>query len=337
MFKMSTVYTNSGADESAVDIDLLAAKARGLVSHVMRHMGMDAGERQIFREDMLQEALTLFYQNLCVKGYEEAYAYAAARTDLIGYVFVNIRGGGSGHQWELSKQYRIYDNLTEPEYIDEDGRGERTIRLPAALYKQRPVEEAVEAREGETEEAEQWLAFEREIARILAVMRGRQWHPNSLRRAATALCESAKGTSNYNIARLLKLDWLAATSLILHYRPYLEAFLAMPPLLQGLVRAEGELRLCWWDEVTAEALNGGQKFIVILPIGAFTVCYHHDRRRETNASAGSRWAGGSTARWSIARCSWAKWAGLRRSACGMVPSGCRARWWLWMGSRPRRP
>lgn len=276
---MSILYTESSTDESAIDINSLTARARGLVGHVMRHMGMSTSERQIFREDMQQEALTLFYQYLCVKGYEGGYAYAAARTDLIGYVYVNIRGGGSGHQWELSKQYRTSDNLTEPEYIDEDSRGERTIRLPAFLYKQRPVEEAVEAKESQEEEAEQWLAFEREIARILAVMRGRQWHPNSLRRAATALCESAKGTSNYNISRLLKLDWLTTTNLILHYRPFLEAFLAMSPVLQGLVRAEGELRLCWWDEVTIAALNGGQKFIVILPFGAITVCYHHNRRK----------------------------------------------------------
>jgi hypothetical protein len=49
----------------------------------------------------------------------------------------------------------------------------------------------------------------------------------------------------------------------------------MSPMLQGLVRAEGELRLRWWDEVSEAALNSGQKFIVILPFGAFTVGYYH--------------------------------------------------------------
>ncbi len=275
---MSIVYTQSGAEESAVDVPWLTATARQLVRNVMRHMGMDAAERAIYYEDMLQEALAWLYQHAYVAGHNEAYAYVAARTRLIGYVFVNIRGGGQGHQWELSKQYRTYDNLTEPEYVDEDSYGKPTLRLPAALYKRRPVEERVEAREEEPDAAERWLQFEREITRILAVMRGRQWHPNSLRRAALALCESAKGTSNYNIARRLDLDWSTATGIILHYRPHLEAFLAMSPLQQGLVRAEGQLRLRWWEEVTTAALNGGQKFIVILPFGAFTVGYYRSPR-----------------------------------------------------------
>ena len=272
---MSIVYTQTGAEKSAVDVHWLSTKARILVGNVMRHTQMDTAERSLFREDMMQEALSWLYRHFYVDGHDEAYAYVAARTNLIGYVFVNIRGGGSGHQWELSKQYRIDDNLTEPEYIDEDSRGERVVRLPAALYKRRPVEEAVAAKEAQPSEAEQWMQFEREIGRILAVMRGQQWHPNSLRRAALALCESAKGTSNYNIACKLDLEWHAATAIILHYRPYLEAYLAMSPLLQGLVRAEGVLRLRWWEEVTDAALNSGQKFIVILPFGAFTVGYYH--------------------------------------------------------------
>ena len=272
---MSTVYTQTGAEPSAVDVNWLSTKARILVGHVMRHMQMDQTERSLFREDMMQEALSWLYRHVYVDSYDEAYAYVAAKTRLIGYVFVNIRGGGNGHQWELSKQYRIDDNLTEPEYIDEDGQGERVFRLPAALYKRRPVEEMVEAREAQPSEAERWFQFEREIGRILAVMRGSQWHPNSLRRAALALCESAKGTSNYNIACKLDLDWHTTTAILIHYRQHLEAFLEMSPMLQGIVRAEGELRLRWWDEVTEAALNSGQKFIVILPFGAFTVGYYH--------------------------------------------------------------
>lgn len=272
---MSTVYTQSGAEKSAVDVHWLANKARILVGHVMRHMHMDSSERSIFREDMMQEALSWLYRHVYIDGHDEAYAYVAAKTRLIGYVFVNIRGGGNGHQWEMSKQYRTDDNLTEPEYIDEDTHGKRAFRLPVSLYNKRPVEEIVETKEARPSEAERWFQFEREIGRILAVMRGKQWHPNSLRRAATALCESAKGTSNYNIACKLDLDWHTTTSILIHYRQHLEAFLAMSPMLQGLVRAEGELRLRWWDEVSEAALNSGQKFIVILPFGAFTVGYYH--------------------------------------------------------------
>lgn len=278
---MTQLYTQTSVEERpGVDLNWLTQTARTLVGNVMRHTRMDAAERTIFREDLQQEALTQLYDLKFIKSNDDSYAYVAARTCLIGYVFVNIRGGGSGHQWELSKQYRTDDNLTEPEYIDEDSHGKRTFRLPTTLYKRRPVEEAVEAREAASAEAERWLQFEREITRILAVMRGKQWHPTSLRRAATALCESAKGTSNYNIACILDLDWHTTTAIILHYRPQLTAFLEMSPLAQGLVRAEGELRLCWWDEVTEAALNSGQKFIVILPFGAFTVGYYHSAGKD---------------------------------------------------------
>ncbi|MFZ1398252.1 MAG: hypothetical protein WAS33_15210, partial [Candidatus Promineifilaceae bacterium] len=245
-----------------------------LVQSVMRHMWMDPSERQIFREDMTQEALSHLYELRFIQGHPEAYAYTATRTKLIGYVFVNIRGGGNGHQWELSKQYQIADNLIEPEYHEEDSYGQLTPRLPMAIYARRPTEEALVLHEGAAASDARWASFEREIARILAVMRGQQWHPNSLRRAATALCESVKGTSNYNIAQMLDVDWITATQIIIHYREYLEAFLAQSPLIQGLIRAEGTLRLKWWEEVSETALNSGQRFIVILPHGAFTVSYY---------------------------------------------------------------
>ena len=257
----------------------LNRKAYIVVQSVMRHMWMDPSERQIFREDMTQEALSHLYELHFIQGHPEAYAYSATRTKLIGYVFVNIRGGGNGHQWELSKQYQIADNLIEPEYHEEDSYGQLTPRLPMAIYARRPTVETLVLHEGESARADRWLSFEREIARILAVMRGQQWHPNSLRRAATALCESVKGTSNYNIAQMLDVDWITATQLIIHYRQHLEEYLAHSPLIQGLIRAEGTLRLQWWEEVSEVALNGGQRFIVILPHGAFTVSYYHSKSK----------------------------------------------------------
>ncbi|MCB8924009.1 MAG: hypothetical protein H6652_00110 [Ardenticatenaceae bacterium] len=257
----------------------LNRKAYIVVQNVMRHMWMDATERRIFREDLMQEAFSHLYDQRYLQGQSEAYAYTAARTKLIGYVFVNIRGGGSGHQWELSKQYQINDNLTEPEYHEEDSYGHTTPRLPMTIYARRPTEDALVLHEGEAASDDRWERFEKEIARILAVMRGSQWHPNSLRRAAKALCESVKGTSNYNIAQILGVDWITATQIIIHYREQLEAFLAQSPVVQGIIRAEGELRLQWWEEVSEVALNSGQRFIVILPHGAFTVSYYQSKRK----------------------------------------------------------
>ncbi len=73
---MSTVYTQTGVEKSAVDVRWLAKKARILVGNVMRHMQMDPSERSIFREDMMQEGLSWLYRHYYVDGRDEAYAYA---------------------------------------------------------------------------------------------------------------------------------------------------------------------------------------------------------------------------------------------------------------------
>lgn len=277
---MTQLYTQTSVEERPeVDLDWLSETANTLVGNVMRHMHMDGTERSIYRDDLHQEALTQLYDLKCLQGYNNSYAYVAARTRLIGYVFVNIRGGGHGHQWELSKQYKTLDNLAEAgEYAEPDSPHAQT-RLPMSIYARRPTEDALLLKEARDEDEAIWEQFEREIARILAVMRGSQWHPNSLRRAAKALCESVKGTSNYNIAQLLNLEWMTTTQIIIHYRQYVEVFLALAPIMQGMVRAEGELRLCWWDEVTEAALNSGQRFIVIMPHGAFTVGYYTSKSK----------------------------------------------------------
>ncbi len=80
------------------DLAWLNRKAYIIVQNVMRHMWMDASERRLFREDMTQEALSHLYDLYFLQGQPEAYTYTATRTKLIGYVFVNIRGGGNGHQ-----------------------------------------------------------------------------------------------------------------------------------------------------------------------------------------------------------------------------------------------
>jgi hypothetical protein len=66
---MSTVYTQTGAEPRAVDVNWLSRRARILVGHVMRHMQMDSSERSIFREDMMQEGSAQLAVPSCLCGW----------------------------------------------------------------------------------------------------------------------------------------------------------------------------------------------------------------------------------------------------------------------------
>ncbi len=261
----------------------LTDNTKTLVNNVVRHCRIGYAELDAFREDLQQEALTQLFEHYVVNGHDASYAYVAARTNLIGFVYVLMRGKGDGHQWELSKNYETYNNLTE-EHDDQDDPDKRAYRLPLAIYQRRPVEDSVLRQENAPEEALMWAQFEREIARIIAVLRDSQWHPQSILRSAKMLAESAKGSSNYCISNMIGQDWNATTNLIIHYRALIKQFLEMTPIMQGMVRAEGELRLKWWHEITEEAINTGERFIVISPYGSFVV--YQDKSKSKNKRTG---------------------------------------------------
>ena len=46
----------------------------------------------------------------------------------------------------------------------------------------------------------------------------------------------------------------------------------------------GELLIQWHEEVTAAMLNSGERFVVVLPYGAFTISCKRDRSRDDNDS-----------------------------------------------------
>jgi len=54
--------------------------------------------------------------------------------------------------------------------------------------------------------------------------------------------------------------------------------------MQGILRTKGELLIQWHEEVTKAMLNSGERFIVVLPYGAFTISCKRDRRRTNNDS-----------------------------------------------------
>lgn len=275
-----TDYTHPLTSEQ---YEWLTTNCKILVGDVIRRCRIGYDELAAFREDLEQEALTHLFEQYVQKGHNAAYSYVAARTNLIGYVFTLMRGKGNGHQWALSKAYETVDNLIEE--IDEtEAPEQRGIRLPATFYERRPVEDQLIAHEAAPEQAAMWAEFEQEVARIIAVMRDTQWHPQSILRSAKALTESAKGTSNYCIANMIGQEWAATSSLIVHYRNLIRDFLDLSPVMQGLVRAEGELRLLWWHHVTQEAINSGQRFIVISPYGAFVV--YTDSRKSKDKRTG---------------------------------------------------
>ena len=261
----------------------LTDNTKTLVSNVIKHCQIGYTELDAFREDLQQEALTQLFEHYVVNGHDAPYAYVAARTNLIGFVYVLMRGKADGHQWELSKQYETYNNLTE-EHDDQDDPEKRAYRLPLTVYQRRPVEDSVIKHEDAPEEALMWADFEREIARIIAVLRDTQWHPQSILRSAKVLAESAKGSSNYCISTMIGQEWHTTTALIIHYRTLIKQFLEMTPIMQGMIRAEGELRLKWWHEITQEAINTGERFIVISPYGSFVV--YGDKSKSKNKSTG---------------------------------------------------
>ena len=268
---MSVVYPPSClVQESVIDMVELERTAYGLVREIIRRTRLTNVDCQIFRADMVQESLAAMYEFVAIEGYSWPYAYGAARHRLLKFVIEQIEWRQAGFAHAASRKYRVQDNFVESDGAEDEQEFRQGTRIPMWFYKWRPTEEAVIIREKGEEQAESWVMFEREIARILAGLCETRY-PSSLQRAAAILCESAKGVSRAGIALKLKMDKEMVDAVLKHYRVQLYAFLAQSPVMQGLIRAKGQLCLLWWDEVTEEALNSGQKFIVIYPHGAFAV------------------------------------------------------------------
>ncbi|MCA9925723.1 MAG: hypothetical protein KC421_25300 [Anaerolineales bacterium] len=268
---MSVVYPRSCLlQETVIDMAELERTALGLVQEVIRRTRLSGADSRIFRLDMVQEALSRLFEFVVVKGHDWQYAYGAARHYLYRFVTEIINWRQAGFALQASRKYQVYDNLTEPGDHDGDDERYQGTRLPMRLYDRRPTEDAVILGEKRAEQAQLWTAFEREAVRILAAMRTQQ-HPSSLQRAAAILCESAKGVSRAGIALKLNMDKEIIDGVLKHYRERVQEYLEQSPVMQGLIRAEGQLRVLWWDEVTEKVINTGQKFVVIYPHGAFAI------------------------------------------------------------------
>ncbi|MCP4300412.1 MAG: hypothetical protein GY783_07495, partial [Gammaproteobacteria bacterium] len=207
------------------------------------------------------------------------------------YIWRLIFVRGKGHQWNKSRDVYI-------EYgYDESGEGD--VNAPAAsvmrqvsqhrarrgdYHNDRPVEKQIIAKE-ETDTLPALLDdFEQEVARILAAMAGRQLQPQAILNRARLLREVLDGETSGSLSDRDDVPLHLMSGRISNVRASINSFLQESPLMQGVIRAKGELLIQWHEEVTKAMLNSGERFIVVLPYGAFTISCKRDRRRKDNDS-----------------------------------------------------
>jgi hypothetical protein len=209
------------------------------------------------------------------------YACGAARNELINYVLITIR--------QLQGGWRLYDGdikgwrVTNFEGLSEKGsqrsgyKDDIFGRFLSPQYRKslyRPVEERVIYDE-EAESTEQfWRAVERRFLYVLAGMRRQQFHPDALVFAALVMTLSARGKSINAIAVEMGAEPNHVSESLMHYRTVAEKFLALGPLEQGMVEARGQLSVYHHQEPDERVLNGGKRFVAILPNGNYSVSIH---------------------------------------------------------------
>ncbi|MCI0731758.1 MAG: hypothetical protein L0332_34245 [Chloroflexi bacterium] len=228
--------------------------------------------------DMVQTALVMLYQHA---DKPNPYAFTAAVNEVMEYISVSIYNLGNAWRWK-----------------DGDTKGWRTVYIEDQAFEDskddaydsfsphdfrtgipRPVESYVIADSQANVVERFWQAVEREFTSVLFGLKRAQQHPNALLRAAKILTMSCQGQSYHAIALELDLDPDATQKTLLFYRRELQPFLDAGPLLQGAIRAQGQLSIYHHSELTPEVINCGRRYVAILPHGLFTVYSHHHHNK----------------------------------------------------------
>ncbi|MCI0578140.1 MAG: hypothetical protein L0332_30790 [Chloroflexi bacterium] len=224
--------------------------------------------------DMVQTAIVTLYD---CRDKPLPIAYNAAVYDVISYIACTIwQTTGNAWRWydgdtKGARTYYFEEMQPDHEAYDDDvyGRFLHPDLRKSGPY--RPVETEVVTSEQAEAQSRFWRQVERELLYVLAGMKVGQYHPDALMTAARVLCLSLQGLSHAAIALEVGKEPHEVWHIRDHYRNAIEAFLAMGPVQQGLVRAEGQARIYHYQEPDEAVLNAGKRFIAILPNGAFSV------------------------------------------------------------------
>lgn len=224
---------------------------------------------QLHREDLAQTALETFFE-FSHQPFE--YILGIIRHRLTDYALINIYGRQAGHNSRYAKGYFIH-TVEQPE-MDLDAYLHGFKPLHQTL---RPVENALINRESQPEREQYWFQVEREFMAIMVATGGGKSRPDRLRRYTEVLIKRLQGKTNSAIALEMALPLEEIIGILERARQRIREFEALSSLMRGLVWAWGHLNVYWPDEITTELLNGGRKFVAILPHGEFNVSYSEQR------------------------------------------------------------
>ncbi len=296
---MTTVYPVSMQDTTKlthydapeIDMESIERIAQYCVNEICRKWSITGALYSEHRDDMRQTAITTVYEEKVVKNAPDLFIFQNARWALEDYIWRLILGRGKGHQWEKSRDVHIEYGYDES-YEGEEGSPVASVMRKVSHHRsqqiggycnQRPVEERLIVKEAMGEDAAMFAEFEQELARILAALAGRQLQPQTILNRARLMREVLEGETAGTLSHRNGVASHLMAGRISNVRADIKKFLAQSPVLQGVTRANGEVLVQWHDEVTKAMLNSGQRFIVVLPYGAFTVSLKRDRRSDNHS------------------------------------------------------
>lgn len=244
----------------------LEALAGNAVANARRRLKLSDVDWYMHREDMLQTALVTLYE---FPGQPERYVFGVLRNRLTDYALVHIYGRQTGKNAKYARGCYV-KNVEDPE-LNMDT---YLARFYPRNHISRPVEQQVLAQEAEPEQQRFWERVEHGILNILVATGGSKCRADRLQRYAQIVVGRLQGMTNAAVALALSLTVEEVVAILERARLRLQAFLDESSLMQGLILAEGALRVFWADEISPALLNGGRKFVAVLPHGTYHVRYH---------------------------------------------------------------
>jgi len=292
---MSTVYPypHPSASYEMPELDMAEIEriAQYCVNEVCKKWSISGALYSEHRDDMRQTAITAVYEEKIVKDAPDLFIFQQTRWALEDYIWRLILGRGKGHQWEKSRDVYIeygYDESGEGDPSDPSASVMRQVSQHRAqrcgYHNDRPVEKQLIAKEEADLRPTLLNSFEQEVARILAAMAGRQLQPQTILNRARLIREVLDGGTSGSLSIRDDVPLHLMSGRISNVRASINSFLQESSLMQGVIRTKGELLIQWHEEVTKAMLNSGERFIVVLPYGAFTISCKRDLRRKDNDS-----------------------------------------------------